>query len=106
MLSSRYNLLGLLRQLQSDGPNVRETGICDNINDMASDAGLDITDCSDIFDELGLNAGYPVPSPDPNESAFRAFINQDDMWDDSEYGKARWALLDQMITHLKKELTC
>ena len=57
-----------------------------------------------MFESMGLDYCYPVPSPDPNFSAEEIFCHRGIPKWSGEYGAARRALLDQLIERCGKLL--
>ena len=95
-----------LIELRSAGPMSPDSGICHNFECFAVDmCGVDIREMDALpvlFISLGLDKHYPVPHP--NMKADDAYGQISDLWNqDHEYGRNRWALLDQLIWYAEKQ---
>ena len=90
-----------LRALRDEGPMKDSSGICWNFECYAVDLyGEDILDMEPMtimFILMGVDNHYPVPHPTftPED----AYSREPKPWSrDTEYGRNRWAFLDQLIT--------
>lgn len=121
-------LLDALRYLRDEGPRHPDSGICYNVEDVVylclvavPQAAVDQAKAEGFHDDydhahvdsavysalgktfqaLGLSKDYPVPG---GEAMYYRESNAEAMWDrNTEYGRARWALLDQVINHLEQQ---
>lgn len=107
----RQAVLDALRLLELEGPTHRALGICDHLwKNLRRHYGQELTEIEsqkireiyrELFrswDEFSGNIVYPVPHPlkDPSEA-----FGDDNLWDESVYGRYRWALLRHMIEELE-----
>jgi len=95
--------LDALRKIRTDGPILKEKGLCAHI--MFYLSGRDYL-CDRLMTRWPKYSGdeaYPVPHPTmpPREAYFDA--DADDVWDKAtEYGCNRWDLLDWLILQFEK----
>ena len=92
------SLLEELKKIRDEGPRNRELGICANVR-VEYDEELKVM----FYDwpEFSGNIIFPVRRPEfpPRD----AFMLDQDMWGDSPYGQARWALLHWLIERLEEQ---
>jgi hypothetical protein len=86
-------LLAQLRAIKSGAiPIKREFGICVNSGSWA--------ECYQLIEDMGLEPGFPIQGGSREYYRARKRLT---LWSKrSAYGRARWALLDQMIAFLEK----
>lgn len=89
--------LDTLKRLRQVGPMDTDLGICHNVSMML---GYDVYyECDKVIKALGLPAKFPVEGDDAT------YVANKSKWDEqTEHGKARWKLLDDMIKYLEKRV--
>ena len=76
----------------------REFGICFNITIFTTlNIHKLILKYAETWPEYSGDSDYPIKGYTKNYTPCYAYDMQDDMWDDSEYGKARIRLLNYLI---------
>lgn len=89
-------------------PEKKNFGICDTLKYYSWDAyqfpGLSmVRRYSPSWKEFSGDPNYPVPSDNPNMISRYKYCFTDDLWDkDTEYGQARYRLVDHLIKCIEK----
>lgn len=93
----------LLLQLREAGPTT-DFGICCQVKHLCDSKQL-YDELRALFSRWPEFSGHPeFPVPHPDQSPSQAFHTEVDLWDRStEYGAARWRLLDWLIEQTEPE---
>ena len=95
--------LSVLIDIQQGG-DTPDWGICDTLTLSGCRATV-VKHYAPLWEEFSGDTGYPVPSDDPMYSSDDKFSTADDLWDkDTEYGQARYRLVDHLIKCIENEL--
>lgn len=96
--------LEILKKLRDEGPIRHTAGICWNYRKLSGGWYLDTMDAlKALFLDMGCeDLVYPVPG---GEEAYDYYcLPSRDMWDrNTEYGRARWKFLNDMIAFMEKQ---
>lgn len=78
-------------------------GLCWHITANATDNTIWYPDLYDVFYSLGYDQSYPVENQIKPEHPSSLYLNTPDLYDpETEQGKLRLKLLDEMIEYFKK----
>lgn len=100
--------LEVLKALRELGPTTeaRFYGICFSLTEATDylTARIIMDEYAPLWNEYSGDIDYPVPSFS-EKSSISAYNSTDDMWDtDTEYGRARYRLVDHLINCIEKDL--
>lgn len=106
--------LRALTRIREEGPKSTSFGICTNLADHLAGDGVGVDTAYALvralapdWPEYSGDEGYPVPSYSEGKSPEQAYWQRlcrprRNQWDrETEYGQARWRLLDFLIARLK-----
>lgn len=102
-------VLAALKELRQDGPHQLDLGICYHVQFIVDpdfeDDDLDaegiLKEAFYTWPEYSGEPGFPIKHQ--GMTASHAFYAANNMWGrDTEYGRARWRLLDHCIKHFEE----
>ena len=94
----------VLIDIQQGGDTDPDWGICDTLTLSGCRATV-VKHYAPLWEEFSGDPNYPVPSGNPNVSGRRKFCTTYDMWDKTtEYGRARYRLVDHLIKCIENDL--
>lgn len=104
-------LLIKLKQLRDVGPELNQTGICDNLG-CTKQEYIQLRQLYQSWPHFSGNLYFPVPHPMHRcsglaaEDAFDNAAAANTMWNqETSYGALRWDLLNHCIAQLEIQLT-
>lgn len=98
-------LLGALHNIREEGPDYSRAGLCHNVAVLCSFPTIDALQAMFLsWDEFSGDKEFPIKSDRPYISPHERYACREPMWDrNTEYGAARWRLLDHCIAYLEKK---